>query len=161
MVRQGQVGSPPKQSYADCVKNLANVDSIQNLTHAGNGFLANAFLSNTFSSVIQLGQDISAFRFGASGNDIAQAALSNGLGPLAQNAARNVPNVVVSATAVSVTASESGIQATATSLTATLRFGTLAKGGAGLLANVFTGKTIFDAGVALGAAGVCAIPGIR
>jgi hypothetical protein len=81
---------PQKQSYADCVKNLANVDSIQSLTHAGDGFLASAFLSNTFSSFIQLGQDISAFRLGASGNDIAQAALSNGLGPLAQNAAQNV-----------------------------------------------------------------------
>lgn len=51
----GSAGPPQKQSYADCVKNLANVDSIQNLTHAGNGFLASAFLSNTFSSFIQLG----------------------------------------------------------------------------------------------------------
>lgn len=143
------------------MKNLANVDSIQNLTHAGNGFLASAFLSNTFSSFIQLGQDISAFRFGASGNDIAQAALSNGLGPLAQNAAQNIPNVAVSATAISITASENGIQATATSVSATLPFGTVAQAGAGALADVFTGKAIFDAGIALGASAVCAIPGIR
>ncbi|HVB99835.1 MAG TPA: RHS repeat-associated core domain-containing protein, partial [Candidatus Dormibacteraeota bacterium] len=152
---------PQSQSYADCVKNLANVDSIQNLTHAGNGFLASSFLSNTFSSFIQLSQDISAFPFGSTGNDIAQAALSNGLGPLAQNAAQNVPNVAVSAAAVSITASENGIQATATSVTAILPFGTLAQAGAGLLADVFTGKIIYDAGIALGASAVCAVPGIR
>jgi hypothetical protein len=154
--------SPPQtQSYADCVKDVANVDSIQNLTHAGNGFLASAFLSNTFSSFIQLGQDITALHFFATGNDLAQDALSNGLGPLAQNAARNIPNVAVSAAAVSITASESGIQTAAMGVRATLPFGTLAQVGAGLLADVFTGKTIYDAGIALGASGVCEIPGIR
>lgn len=83
------------------------------------------------------------------------------MGPLAQNAAQNIPDVAVSATAVSVTASENGVQATATSVTASLPFGTVAQAGAGVLADVFTGKAIFDAGVAVGALYVCTRPGIR
>jgi RHS repeat-associated protein len=144
-----------KESFATCVKNLANVDSLQSLTKAGNGFLANAFLSNSFSSLIQLGQDISQFRLGATGNDIAQNALSNGLVPLAQSAARNAPNIAVSITAASVTASSSGIQATVATGTATLPIGTLLQAGAQALANVANAKTIYDAGIALGAAYVC------
>jgi hypothetical protein len=69
--------------------------------------------------------------------------------------------VAISATAVSITASENGIQASTTSVTAALPFGNLAQAGAGVLADVFTGKTIYDAGIALGASAVCAIPGIR
>ena len=152
---------PQKQSYADCVKDLANVGSIQNLTHAGNGFLSSAFLSNTFSSGIQLVQDLSSLSLSASGNDIAQTALSNGAAPLSQTAARNIPNVAVSVTAASATFSPTGVSVTQVSASAALPFGDVAQAGAKFLGNLANIKTIYDVGVALGAATVCAIPGIR
>lgn len=119
--------------------------------------MASAFLSNSVSSLIQLSQDISQFSLGATGNDIAQTALSNGLVPLAQSAARNVPNVAVSITAASVTTSSRGIQATVATGTATLPLGTLLRTGVQALGNIANAKTIFDLGVATGAAVVCAL----
>jgi hypothetical protein len=143
-----------KESFANCVKNLANVDSVQNLTNAGNSWLASAFLSNTVSSAIQLVQDFS-------GDNIAQTIVSNGAIPVAQKVAQNVPNVAVSVTAASATVTSDSVSLTSVSASGTIPFGSVMQSGLSVLSSAANAKTIFDVGVAAGAAVVCSIPGIR
>ena len=146
-----------KESFAECTKVLANVDSLQNLFHMGNGFAASAFFSNTFSSGIQLAQDFSQLRITATGNDIAQNAASFGAVPLAQRVAKSLPNIAVSVAAGSLTASSNGLQGVMVSGTATVSLGALLKGVAGVVGKAANIKTIYDAGIATGAAVVCAL----
>jgi hypothetical protein len=66
-----------------------------------------------------------------------------------------------SVTTVTITASPSEIQATVSTQAARLPVGSALQGGLKFVANVVNAKTIFDAGIAVGAAAVCAVPGIR
>ncbi|MGB8985944.1 MAG: RHS repeat-associated core domain-containing protein, partial [Candidatus Sulfotelmatobacter sp.] len=123
--------SQPQKSYAQCVKEGGDFFSAQHGLQSlsggrlGNGWLSSAFLGNTFSGLIQAGQDFSRLSWAGltSGTkDATQVAVSSDAAVnAADNAAQSIPNVAVSATVAASAGIETPtIQA---SINATARIG--------------------------------------
>jgi RHS repeat-associated protein len=128
-----------KESYANCVKNDGDYFSLANGLSAltggrlGNGFLANAFLGNTVSDVIQLAQDVRSLN----GKGAIKNILGLGAETIASRVAKNIPNIafsisaIASFEAISPTAHISG--ALGIEVSGSILTGTLARTGAGFL----------------------------
>lgn len=116
-------GSPQKQSYANCVKNSGNEASVQGLLGLDNSKLAGAFLGNPISDLIN------AF----TGNGSAAAGAGDAVSAAAPNGLRQVPNVAVSYTSTTITASPSEFSIITNKISAYLPLGEIASGAAGVL----------------------------
>ena len=120
----GGPGKPqtPTHPYLTCVANSGNEASLQGLLKLGNSKIAGAFLGNPISDFIQA----------ATGGGGSPAAVDAGL-YAATRAAPAVPNVAVSYTSTTITASPSEFSIITNRISAYLPLGDIASGAADVL----------------------------
>ncbi len=114
---------PPAHPFLNCVANSGNEASLQGLLGLNNSKIAGAFLGNPISDLIN------AF----TGDGSAAAGAGDAASAAAPTTLRQVPNVAVSYTSTTITASPSEFTVMTNEINAVLPFGKIASGAADAL----------------------------